>query len=42
MLDACNKGVGGKAKLTWVDAEFLEKQKRAAVGRHAGVDPARR
>ena len=27
MLDACRKGVGSDAKLTWVDADFLDKQK---------------
>src|SRR4051812_19688467 len=26
LLDGCSKGVGGDAKLTWVDAAFLEKQ----------------
>ena len=26
MLDACKKGVGSDATLTWVDADFLEKQ----------------
>jgi 2'-hydroxyisoflavone reductase len=26
LLDGCKKGVGGDAKLTWADAEFLEKQ----------------
>ena len=27
MLDGCKKGVGGDAKLTWLDADFLDKQK---------------
>jgi 2'-hydroxyisoflavone reductase len=26
VLDACNRALGGKAKLTWVDADFLDKQ----------------
>jgi 2'-hydroxyisoflavone reductase len=26
LLDGCKKGVGGDAKFTWADAEFLEKQ----------------
>jgi nucleoside-diphosphate-sugar epimerase len=25
LLDGCHKGVGGDAKLTWIDADFLEK-----------------
>ena len=27
MLDGCKKGTGSDAKLTWVDADFLEKEK---------------
>ncbi|MDB4967047.1 MAG: dependent epimerase/dehydratase family protein [Myxococcales bacterium] len=26
LLEGCKKGVGSDAKLTWADAEFLEKQ----------------
>jgi len=26
MLEACNHALGGKARLTWVDADFLDKQ----------------
>jgi 2'-hydroxyisoflavone reductase len=26
VLDACNRALGNKAQLTWVDADFLEKQ----------------
>ena len=42
MLDGCNKGVGGDADAHLGRRRLPRKARRAAVGRHAGVDSARR